>query len=362
MSDPAKDPIAGQLQSRPGFAVEPVNGFLPLPSYRNWASPQERIRARIGEFAMVAARKCPATEVTTWLKQNFPDSLVYGADLPPCKPAKMYGRNSPEGQYSYRQYLTDFVRIIKPDVLMVDIYPFYHWTTRRDFYACLATIRDVSQKHDIPRFLFVQAMEWTSDKHRPLSESDMRMEVFAALTFGFKGISYFTYDPARDGTSLVDGEGRPRDLFYAFVRRIDTEIAPLGERLKELHSTHVRYVQGGNELPEGLRAYQPDEGITSRIRSIRIVDGNNNRCALLGLFKDGSGRDHFMLTNVAHSAGKTPQEMQVNFVVTFDSMIDTVYRLSRSDGQVESIALTDHQLRLPLPGGTGDLFSFHAAK
>ena len=65
---------------------------------------------------------------------------------------------------------------------------------------------------------------------------------------------------------------------------------------------------------------------------------------------------------VAPSARKTPKEMKENFVVTFDSMIDTVYRLSRSDGQVESIALTDHQLRLPLPGGTGDLFSFHAAK
>ena len=114
-----------------------------------------------------------AAEVTAWLKQNFPDSLVYGNGLPiGCKPGKYYGENPPGGMYSYRQYLTDFVRVVQPDVLMVDIFPFYYWSTRRDFLACLSTVREVSQEHNIPYFLFVQAMEWTNDRHRPVSESD----------------------------------------------------------------------------------------------------------------------------------------------------------------------------------------------
>ena len=38
----APDPIAGQLQPGPGLAVEPIEGFLPITGYRNWATHEER--------------------------------------------------------------------------------------------------------------------------------------------------------------------------------------------------------------------------------------------------------------------------------------------------------------------------------
>ena len=66
-----------------------------------------------------------AAETIQWLKQNYPDTLVYSNGLPTAGVRKLYGDDPPDGQYTYEQYQNDFVDIMDVDVLCYDAYRFH---------------------------------------------------------------------------------------------------------------------------------------------------------------------------------------------------------------------------------------------
>ena len=65
-----------------------------------------------------------------------------------------------------------------------------------------------------------------------------------------------------------------------------------------------------------------------------------------------------MIVNLYQGQELDAAEATLNFNITFDSSVNTVWRLRRSDGLVESVAVPGNTLSLALPGGTGDLFKY----
>jgi hypothetical protein len=113
---------------------------------------------------------------------------------------------------------------------------------------------------------------------------------------------------------------------------------------------------GTNPAPEGLEGYQSGKAGPDSIRSISVDRSGPDGNGLVGFFKDDPGRDYFLLVNLRHGEGLSAAEGEVAMTVRLSPTVESVTRLSRATGQPEVLPLREGELKVTLPGGTGDLF------
>lgn len=329
-----------------------------------------------------------------WYREQYPDSLVYSNVYSAgAADGKYYYDETyrdangiypapPGGSYSYDQYLTDYLAIVKPDVLLVDAYPYP--TNTNDFIATryfltLEKIRTHAQSASIPYWNFIQTVQ-SASYHLP-SESDLRMNVYSSLGYGFTGLANFLYhDPAY--FALLDAAGQPTSLFTN-TAQINTEVANIGDTLKLLTSTQVRFVTGsGSPLPTGTTAWTSQSGgsyITSIVATkTGSMPGPTRGDVLIGHFKpmaedlsgaDAAGETYFMLVNLLRGSGATAAAAAQSIRLDFNfgsSGIDALMRLNRLTGEPERVTMiqdgaTQYHAFISLGGGSGDLFKFGEA-
>ena len=232
------------------------------------------------------------------------------------------------------------------------------------WYRSLAVIRRAALAARLPYWCFVQAWERPINSPgynvRLPSESDYRMQVFSALTYGFTGIADFMYCPAHQRDILMPG-GLPSPL-YEPAARAHAEVLRLGRTLRFLTSTHVEHMPStdGGRPPAGLAVWAPGAASDPLIRSIRILDDGPHRRGLIGHFRDDAGQTCFMVTNLRQHAHRTAAECAVRVRMVFDPTVKAILRLSRETGEVERLAINDtaQGLTVTIPGGTGDLFKY----
>jgi len=95
------------------------------------------------------------------------------------------------GADSYDDYLARFLSTVNPALLSFDYYPFLEDHDRDSFFANLAAVSDLAQHQHVSFMLIVQAMpHW---KYRDVTEAELAWQVFHALAFGARGVSYFAY-------------------------------------------------------------------------------------------------------------------------------------------------------------------------
>ena len=212
-------------------------------------------------------------KVMSWLRQAHPTGLIYGNAFPSyASSTQLYGNNSVPN-YRWDRYLDDFIRILKPDVLMWDYYPFSSdGKTRKTYFSDLMVIRQKALANKIPYWAFLQT--WADKNSRLPSESDLRMNVFSFLTAGYTGLAYFTYDKFQGG-GLIDSTGKPLPL-YAVAAKINLEVAHLGKKLRFLTSTDVRFLAGKQMF-------------------LKIIPRVNPTPSGLNLWSSGAGGDHLLI-------------------------------------------------------------------
>ncbi|MEX0611737.1 MAG: hypothetical protein WD229_06425, partial [Pirellulales bacterium] len=344
-------------------------------------------------------------EVTDWIKANYPQTLVYGnmstIGRASYNYSQEYGTDPPPVPYDYATYIDDYMYVVQPDVLQFDIYPISDDPleprdvyVRDRYYRGVETIRTAGLKADVPYFLFVQTFDGGGT--RLPSESELRFQVFAPLAYGFKGISYFMFDhfgAFRDGNQ--GGMLRATDdneTMYAInpvyfdVKDVNPELSRLGETLKMMDSTKVRYIlgkhlQGGQEVPNDvpvgvtLLNSEVDEPFITSIQASyaggipNVTEGD----LLMGHFEtaveelDGpqfTDERYFMLVNLLMDETQSATQ-QIHVEFDFGATgISSLQRLNRLTGQVEVVPLTHdggslYHLDFTLPGGTGDLFKYN---
>jgi hypothetical protein len=142
------------------------------------------------------------------------------------------------------------------------------------------------------------------------------------------------------------------------VRDTNAETQNLGQSLRFLQSTDVRFVSGGvGATPNGLTNWVNNPSGTG-LTAISVTNSNSSseKDGLIGFFTDDDNQPYFMLTNLFHAANMSAAAGSVEFTLTFDGNTNAVYRLNRLTGVPERVDLSSHVLSLTLPGGTGDLF------
>ena len=218
----------------------------------------------------------------------------------------------------------------------------------------------------------------------------MRLNHFAALAFGVKILSAFTYErpPTSGGVEPVlfrgTSTGHPTPLFYQ-TAEMNRQIRNIGPVLLRLMSTEVRMIMGqykeGNDtadipLPPGTRRWSPsaDPYITS-ITATNLGSTNNSLPGdlIVGYFKPLAPSSpaeeddiYFLVVNGLSDIDSLAADTKQRIHMEFDfgtSDIKSLQRFSRNTGLGETVTLaTDggslRHLDLILEGGTGDLFKF----
>ena len=304
-----------------------------------------------------------AAKTIQWLKETWPDALVYSNAYPMGATAeRYYGGPVPEGGYRYEDYLRDFGTIMGPDVIMYDAYIFRESGTS-NLFPTMMTARKVAQELGRPYWSFVQSHANERRGYRMPSESDVRMQVFMHLTSGYTGIAYFTYED-QQGPAIIDEARRRRPIYYA-VARLNQEVIHVGQALRFLENTDVRYVAcNGNSVPHNAIPWDPRADGDRVIQSIAIDDTERVewKDLLIGFFQDDHGRRYFMLTNLWHGKGASAAERALTVTLTLDPKVKVIGRLSRETGRPEALGVNGGKFRITLPGGTGELMRFGDAE
>ena len=312
--------------------------------------------------------------------------------------------------------LKNYMQEVQPDLLFFDNYAFRssQWMYPRSptaLYRNLETYRKLSLagndgtgSRPIPFGLWTQASTHQWVDYHVVSESELRLNNFAALAFGVKVLDALVYEhPVIGGDEppahphvvepvLFEGTGtaNPTPLFYQTAES-NRQIRNLGSTLVQLVSTDVRMIMGqykeGDDteeilLPPGVRRWSPsaDPYITS-ITATNLGSTNNGLPGdvILGYFKlldaavtsPGEEDDlYFLVVNGLSDIDSlsADTEQQIHLELDFGaSGIDSLQRFSRDTGRVQTVALANdggslRHLDWVLEGGTGDLFKFTVAE
>ena len=317
-----------------------------------------------------------------WIRQHYPDMLALSnAPGIGANPWRSYlGHGIPRYDYDYRQYVEDFIHLVKPDVMMFDIYPFQKTGGVSNVYFLnLQIVREAALRAGLPYWVFVQSYVSRRENRRLPSDSDNRLQLFSALTFGYTGMAYFVYDghfPRPNSQGFLQADEKTPLLDPA--AKAHRELLNIAGPVRFLTSEEVLFIKatGGSPVHQGLLAWDKQHRPGSRwFKGIsidlpeRIPNPPEDQATnwvdapylggLLGLFRDDQGQQYFMLTNTWHSGTATAGQRELTFHIRFDPTVKSIQHLSRITRRAEVLAVgPEAGLTIKLPGGTGDLFKF----
>ena len=160
----------------------------------------------------------------------------------------------PSGAYGateiYKAQMNDWCRLAAAagypqDYLMFDRYPFPLQAGAMDragFFENTRACYEVGLKNDVKTGMYIQTVCQEVAFRRP-TDAEIRYEMYAALAFGFKQLSFFTWftpvnrsEPFRDG--IIAPDGTP-NAHYETVKTINHEILAIGETLVRCDALEV---------------------------------------------------------------------------------------------------------------------------
>ncbi len=224
------------------------------------------------------------------------------------------------------------------DYLMFDNYPFpvSGAMNRNGFFANTRTCWEVGLANDVKTGMYIQTVALAGGFRRPTA-SEIRYEMYAALAFGYKQLSFFTwFTPINRGAEVFDDgiiapDGTP-NKHYTDIAAINDEILAIGKTLVKCDALEV-YFNGSNlygqpGVPEDffVKADAADSVILSYLRHKE------------------TGRGYLMVVNNDYA-----KEQEIT--LTFDAAIRSLSEVSRVDGTLAALTMNGQTLTLTLAAG-----------
>ncbi|MBN1903026.1 hypothetical protein JW926_17010 [Candidatus Sumerlaeota bacterium] len=149
----------------------------------------------------------------------------------------------------YREYLRQFIDIVKPDLISYDHYHFLKNSDGIQYFLNLSLIRKAALDANLPFLNIIQACDSPAEGWRGPNENEVRWLTFTSLAYGAQGISHFRYD-----IGLWENATTPRPLYWE-VARINRDFLAMATQLQPLTSLGAYHC---GKAPLGGEALPPD--------------------------------------------------------------------------------------------------------
>ncbi len=251
---------------------------------------------------------------------------------------------------TYKSVMTDYSRLVgaggdKLEYLMFDRYPFGPVAgsmDREGFFTNLRAVYEVGLREQVKTGVYIQTVQITGSTRRP-TDSEIRYEMYAALAFGYKQLSFFTwFTPVGQGEQFADGiiapNGKP-NAHYEAIKTINHEILAIGPTLVKCDALGVYFSAKKNDS----KVYgQPS------IPSDFFVQVTNNMGASKAIVSwmrhRETGRNYLMVVNNDFSRSS-------KIKLDFDDAITSISEVSRKDGSLVPMTMNGSVLELELAAG-----------
>ncbi len=229
------------------------------------------------------------------------------------------------------------------DYLMFDHYPFLfpNVANLEGFMANLRTCHDVALKNNVKTGTYIQAVRIEGAYRRPTA-TEIRHEMYLALAFGYKQLSFFTwFTPVNRGAeSFSDGIISPTGVpnaHYETIKTINHEILNICNILAKCEAYEI-YLNGETwgqpSIPEDFFA-QPTDNKNYTVSFLRHKQ---------------TGANYLMVLNNNYNAAQS-------ITLTLDKEISSVSEVSRADGSLKPLSMNGQNLTLDLAAGDAMLIA-----
>ncbi|MGZ5566143.1 MAG: hypothetical protein ACXWKG_03935 [Limisphaerales bacterium] len=249
---------------------------------------------------------------------------------------------------TYDDYVGNFIKIVKPEVLSMDNYPTMRpdGDSRPTYRSNLEVFRKYATAASIPFWNYFYCMPF-NEKLDP-TEAQIRWQIFTSIAYGAKGVLYFCYwTPGKGaggggefpkGGAIITAEGL-KTRHYDEARRINAEVKNLGPTLMKLKSTGVYLV-----TTTDVTTIPASSGLTN----LAGIKGDPVGNYLVGTFTSSDGSRAVMIMNDNYS-----YTGWLN--LTFDMDAKDVMEVSKTTGQLEPVVDDSPELKgLQVSFGAGD--------
>ncbi len=295
------------------------------------AAQSEAIKARFEEysshegFAGVLAVDEPSVRrydaiavMNEWYEKNFPETEFQVNLLPTYSSLnQLFGMADTDQSYAedYVGYFNDYVDTA---VLSYDHYALSKSGTvnrvSSTYLQNLEIFANEAKESGKPFYVFLQTLgHWdyrTMEYYR-----DIAWQVYTAMAYGASGAQTFTYwtnlsngESEKITNALVDRDGTKMPAWYA-MQEVISEVRAMEQVYMNFDWQGVLPVvadeYAGNAMIELLYDPLPSHE--------RISAVSSTADAVIGAFKDGEGRDGFMLSNITDPADETTAEVTITF-------------------------------------------------
>ncbi len=217
---------------------------------------------------------------------------------------------------AYREYLRQFIKQVKPDLLSYDHYHFAaNGTDGAQYFLNLALIRQAALDARIPFMNIVQSCSYHPSIRVP-NANEMRWLNYTSLAYGAQALSYYIYGyrPGHTGGFLnEDGSTTP---LYTAARELNPQFVAIASQLQPLHSLGayhtITVLLGAVALPKNSPFYLDFSGASS---SLLPASG-----MLLGYFGKYSKPTHVLVVNLNYKSQVTTTIVGPDRLSLFDAI------------------------------------------
>ncbi len=259
----------------------------------------------------------------------------------------------PQGAYGtadvYKAQMNDWCALTAAvgypiEYLMFDQYPFGLQAgsmNRAGFFENTRSCWEIGLKNGVKTGMYIQTVQQDVAFRRP-EASAIRYEMYAALAFGYKQLSFFTWftpvnrsEPFSDG--IISADGKPNE-HYETVKTLNHEILAIGETLVGCDALEVWF--------NGRDTY----GQPAVPADFFVQAGKSDSVILSFLRHKETGRNYLMVVN---NEFMRKQEVEL----TFDSAIKSLSEVSREDGSLKPLSMDGQKLTIEFPAGDAILIA-----
>ncbi|MBE6688339.1 MAG: S-layer homology domain-containing protein [Ruminococcaceae bacterium] len=191
----------------------------------------------------------------------------------------------------YYEYAKNWGELADADFMCVDIYPLKTSGTYKDYVESINLFARAARDTEKEFYAYIQSYGWTDGK-RNANLRDFRFQVYSMLSFGCKGLIYWSYTSQGnyDIYSLVDKDGEPTEIYYAAQTSL--------QELKKLSDIYCSYDNIG-AFNHNCTDATPYLKMTNPVSFPAISKINSQSPLLIGCFeaKEGDGKA-FTLVNM----------------------------------------------------------------